>query len=129
MHDRRSGDRVEVAAVPSPALSRHEQDELFGVAVTAGLECGVMMITGSEPSGVVPPDFYGRLAADLRSNGCRALADLTGPEWGFAQFGHVVDHVLVRGAELGRTAVWPKERRRLGGVLLSDHAPIEAEIA
>jgi 1-phosphofructokinase len=79
VHDRRSGDRVEVAAVPSPALSRHEQDELFGVAVTAGLECGVMMITGSEPSGVVPPDFYGRLAADLRSNGCRALADLTGP--------------------------------------------------
>jgi 1-phosphofructokinase len=78
IHDRRSGERVELAAVPSPALNRHELDELFGVAVTAGLECGVLLLTGSSPQ-VVPPDFYGRLAADLRNNGCRVLADLTGP--------------------------------------------------
>ena len=70
------------------------------------------------------------IAGDLnvRSGRSRTLAELTGPEWGFAQFGHGVDHVLVRGAELGRTAVWPEERRRLDGLLLSDHAPIEAEI-
>lgn len=79
VHDRRNGERVEVAAVPSPALSRHEQDELFGVAVTAGLECGVMLLTGSEPADVVPADVYRRLARDLTRNGCQALADLTGP--------------------------------------------------
>lgn len=79
IHDRRNGERVEVAAVPSPALSRHEQDELFGVAVTAGLECGVMLLTGSEPADVVPADVYRRLARDLTRNGCQALADLTGP--------------------------------------------------
>jgi 1-phosphofructokinase len=78
VHDRRSGERVEVAAVASPALSRHEQDELFGVAVTAGLECGVMLLSGSDPGGVVPPELYQRLAGDLRRNGCRVLADLTG---------------------------------------------------
>jgi 1-phosphofructokinase len=78
VHDRRSGERVEVAAVPSPALSRHEQDELFGVAVTAGLECGVMLLTGSDPADVLPPDLYERLAGDLRRNGCRVLADLCG---------------------------------------------------
>jgi 1-phosphofructokinase len=78
LHDRRNGKRVEVAAVPSPPLSRHEQDELFGVAVTAGLECEVMMLTGSEPDDVVPADVYRRLAGDLRRNGCRVLADLTG---------------------------------------------------
>jgi len=78
VHDRRNGERIEVAAVPSPPLSRHEQDELFGVAVTAGLECGVMLLTGSEPDDVVPTDVYRRLAGDLRRNGCRVLADLTG---------------------------------------------------
>jgi 1-phosphofructokinase len=79
IHDRRNGERVQVAAVPSPALSRHEQDELFGVAVTAGLECGVMLLTWSEPADVVPADVYRRLARDLTRNGCQALADLTGP--------------------------------------------------
>jgi 1-phosphofructokinase len=79
VHDRRSGERVELAAVPSPPLSRHEEDELYGIAVTAGLECGVMLLTGSDPADVVPQDLYGRLAADLRGNGCRVLADLTGP--------------------------------------------------
>jgi 1-phosphofructokinase len=78
VHDRRNGERVEVAAVPSPPLSRHEQDELFGVAVTAGLECKVMLLTGSEPDDVVPGDVYRRLAGDLRRNGARVLADLTG---------------------------------------------------
>lgn len=79
VHDRRKGERVELAAVPSPALTRHEQDELFSVAVTAGLECGVMLLTGSDPDDVVPSDVYRRLAGDLRGNGCRVLADLTGP--------------------------------------------------
>jgi 1-phosphofructokinase len=79
VHDRRNGERVEVAAVPSPPLSRHEQDELFSVAVTAGLECKVMLLTGSEPDDVMPTDVYRRLAGDLRRNGSRVLADLTGP--------------------------------------------------
>jgi 1-phosphofructokinase len=78
VHDRRSGERVEVAAAASPALSRHEQDELFGVAVTAGLECGVMALTGTQPAEVVPAQLYGRLASDLRGNGARVLADLSG---------------------------------------------------
>ena len=77
VHDRRNGKRVEVAAVASPPLSRHEEDELFGVAVTAGLECGVMLLTGSDPDDVVPADVYRRLAGDLRRNGCTVLADLT----------------------------------------------------
>jgi 1-phosphofructokinase len=79
VHDRRSGQRVEVAAAPSPPLSRHEQDELFGIAVTAGLECGLMLLTGADPHHVLPADLYTRLAADLRANECRTLADLTGP--------------------------------------------------
>jgi endonuclease/exonuclease/phosphatase family metal-dependent hydrolase len=38
-----------------------------------------------------------------------------------------IDQVLVRGLELLRQpAPWPDERRRLGAMLLSDHAPVEA---
>lgn len=81
--------------------------------------------------GLAAPSEPVVIAGDLnvRTGNSQTLADLTGPEWGFAHFGHGVDHVLVRGADLGRRATWPEERRRLGGVLLSDHAPIEAEIA
>ena len=40
-----------------------------------------------------------------------------------------IDQVLVRRLQLARgPEAWPRERRRLGGVLLSDHAPVEAEV-
>jgi endonuclease/exonuclease/phosphatase family metal-dependent hydrolase len=41
-----------------------------------------------------------------------------------------IDQVLVRGLGLERgPAAWPDERRRSNGVLLSDHAPVEAIVA
>jgi endonuclease/exonuclease/phosphatase family metal-dependent hydrolase len=41
-----------------------------------------------------------------------------------------IDQLLVRGLELERgPEVWPDERRRIDGVLLSDHAPVEAVVA
>ena len=59
----------------------------------------------------------------------RTLADLTSPEWGFSALGPKLDQVLVRGAEAGPVEVWPVERRRVEGRLLSDHAPVEVEVA
>jgi endonuclease/exonuclease/phosphatase family metal-dependent hydrolase len=47
---------------------------------------------------------------------------------GFSPPGPGIDHVLVRGAEAGPLRVWPEERRRQNGRLLSDHAPVELEI-
>ena len=58
----------------------------------------------------------------------RTLADLTEGEWGFSQPSPGLDQVLVRGAQTGPPAVWPRERRLVGGRLLSDHAPVEVEI-
>jgi endonuclease/exonuclease/phosphatase family metal-dependent hydrolase len=58
----------------------------------------------------------------------RTLADLTGPEWGFSGGGPGIDHVLVRGMKAGACEPWPPERRRVGGRLLSDHAPVEVRI-
>jgi endonuclease/exonuclease/phosphatase family metal-dependent hydrolase len=41
-----------------------------------------------------------------------------------------IDQILVRGLELERgPEAWPKERRRVGGALLSDHEPVEAVVA
>lgn len=41
-----------------------------------------------------------------------------------------IDQLLVRGLEFERGPdVWPEERRRVEGKLLSDHAPVEAVVA
>jgi endonuclease/exonuclease/phosphatase family metal-dependent hydrolase len=47
---------------------------------------------------------------------------------GYSDPGPRIDHLLVRGAEWSPLRVWPDERRRRDGILLSDHAPIELEI-
>lgn len=56
------------------------------------------------------------------------MRELTGAEWGFSEAGPGIDHVLVRGAEASTPRRWPTERRRVGGHLLSDHAPVEVDI-
>jgi endonuclease/exonuclease/phosphatase family metal-dependent hydrolase len=47
---------------------------------------------------------------------------------GFSDPGPGIDHLIVRGGLPGPVSVWPDERRRQDGMLLSDHAPIELEI-
>jgi endonuclease/exonuclease/phosphatase family metal-dependent hydrolase len=47
---------------------------------------------------------------------------------GFSSAGPGIDHVLVRGAEVSEYDRWPRERRRLGRLLLSDHTPVEVRI-
>ena len=39
-----------------------------------------------------------------------------------------IDDILVRGAEVTPLDVWPLERRRQNGVVLSDHAPVELSL-
>ena len=48
--------------------------------------------------------------------------------YGFDQAGWGIDHILVRGPPVGEQRSWPEERRRLEGVLVSDHAPVEREV-
>lgn len=49
--------------------------------------------------------------------------------WGFHGGGHRVDHVVARGLAVSGLAAWPGERRRRGGALLSDHAPVDATVS
>jgi hypothetical protein len=77
---------------------------------------------------VAAPGDIAVLAGDfnLRHGTSRALGDLAG--WGFTKAGPGIDHVLVRGARSGPEQRWPEERRRIAGMLVSDHAPVEVTI-
>ncbi len=79
VQDRRGGERVDIAEVVGDPLTRHELDELYGIALTEGLRARVAVLSGP-PAGahVVPPEVYRRLASDLSRNGCLVLADLSG---------------------------------------------------
>jgi endonuclease/exonuclease/phosphatase family metal-dependent hydrolase len=64
---------------------------------------------------------------------CVLVGDFNAPRFAPAGFSGVIegiDQILVRGLEFERPpAPWEPDRRRLGALLLSDHAPVEAVIA
>jgi endonuclease/exonuclease/phosphatase family metal-dependent hydrolase len=75
------------------------------------------------------PDDVVVLAGDFNlTAAASAMRELTGSEWGFSEAAPGIDHVLVRGAEASSPRRWPTDRRRVGGQLLSDHAPVELDI-
>jgi endonuclease/exonuclease/phosphatase family metal-dependent hydrolase len=50
-------------------------------------------------------------------------------EWGLSRpLAGSIDQILVRGAPSTPPEAWPEERRRVGGRLLSDHAPVELRV-
>jgi endonuclease/exonuclease/phosphatase family metal-dependent hydrolase len=82
--------------------------------------------------GMARPDEPVLLCGDfnLSVRNSRTLADLASREWGFeGPTATGIDHVLARGLEAGAPRVWPKEARMLDGRVLSDHAPVEREVA
>lgn len=48
---------------------------------------------------------------------------------GFSEPGPGIDHIVVRGLEASQLEVWPDERRRVRGLVLSDHAPVELSVS
>ncbi|GIG90293.1 1-phosphofructokinase [Plantactinospora endophytica] len=78
VHDRRDGSRQEIASVLGHPLARHELDELYNLALSEGLSAEVSILSGPAHPGMVAPDIYRRLAADLGHNGSRVVADLSG---------------------------------------------------
>jgi 1-phosphofructokinase len=78
VHDRRSGQRQVVAEMAPSALGRHDVDALYAAALAAGLAARVCVLGGPSGPGVPPPEFYRRLARDLRANGKLVVADLSG---------------------------------------------------
>jgi 1-phosphofructokinase len=78
IHVRRHGVRQQLARTECKHLSRHEADELYGLALSAGLDARVALLTGVDPADVIESEIYRRLAGDLRNNGVQVIADLSG---------------------------------------------------
>jgi endonuclease/exonuclease/phosphatase family metal-dependent hydrolase len=75
------------------------------------------------------------LAADFVAGAerCILCGDFNVPAYAINDFSEPIDgidQILVRGLEFeSPPQAWPLRRRRVNGALLSDHAPVEAEIA
>lgn len=78
VHDRGREGHVTVGETRSPSLARHEADALYAAMVSAALQASLAILTGPLSEEVIDPDFYRRLAGDLRRNGCTVAADLSG---------------------------------------------------
>ncbi len=78
VHDRRGGGRSEIVRIAPEPVGRHELDDLYGAVLVAALDVDVVVLGGAEPAGVIPADFFGRLASDLRAAGRAVVADLSG---------------------------------------------------
>lgn len=80
IHDRRGGERTEIAAMAPEPLSRHDVDDLYNGVLVGALDATVTVLAGpgiSDPP-PFPPEIYARLTADLRANGRTVVADLSG---------------------------------------------------
>lgn len=80
VHDRRSGEREQIAKSPIPALDRHELDDIYGRVLEVAGAAGLCVVTGRYPGDRWPLRFYERLGADLKAVGARAVGDLHGDE-------------------------------------------------
>lgn len=78
VHDRRGGERTEVARMVPTPLGRHELDDLFGTVLVEALDADVCVIAGAHPATTIPASFFARLTGDLRDAGHLAVADLSG---------------------------------------------------
>lgn len=89
-------------------------DHEVGAAEIRRAEAFVAALAGELPA-VLAGDF------NLRAGELDAL-----PGW--TELGGGIDHVLVRGLVASPLEAWPEERRRYGGRVLSDHAPVEVTV-
>lgn len=78
VHDRRDGSRSEMVEMLPDALSRHELDDLYELALVEGIRAGTAVLSGPSDDRVLPHDTYYRLTTDLTSNDCRVIVDLAG---------------------------------------------------
>ncbi|WP_285637965.1 PfkB family carbohydrate kinase [Lentzea sp. NBRC 102530] len=78
VHDRRDGSRSEMVEMLPDALSRHELDDVYELALVEGMRAGTAVLSGPSDDRVLPHETYFRLTSDLTSNGCRVIVDLAG---------------------------------------------------
>ena len=78
VHDRRGGDRTVVAQTPPDPLDRHGVDDLYGAALVAAIDTGLLAMAGPTSWELLTAGFYERLAGDARRAGVQVVADVSG---------------------------------------------------
>jgi 1-phosphofructokinase len=125
VHDRRGGERVPVIESGGDPLARHELDELYGLTLRTGLDAHLVILSGPHGEGIVPADFYRRLAADLRTAEVPVIVDLAGERLDAALEGGVTavkvsdeelrdDGRVTEGADLSQLVGAMRELRTAG---------------
>lgn len=100
VHDRRSGDRIELARSAPGVLNRHELDDLYGRVLEVGIATGIAVITGRQEDHGFPLQAFSRLSADLESTEVTVLGDLHGDELAALLEGGQIHTVKVSDEEL-----------------------------
>lgn len=78
IHDRRGGERAQIAEMRPARLDRHEVDDLLDALLTEGMRCGTVALTGLRDGEVFDPALYGTVVRDLAANGVEIIADVAG---------------------------------------------------
>lgn len=100
VHDRRGGDRDQLAEARSPELNRHEIDDLFAKTLQHALGARLCVVTGRRPGDTLPLDFYRRLSIDFAAADVRAVGDFHGEELDAYLEGGNLDSLKVSDEEL-----------------------------
>jgi 1-phosphofructokinase len=103
VHDRRTGDRTPIADTKPATLDRHAVDDLFGAALVAGADTGLLAVAGPPTPSLLTDGFYERLVTDARHAGATVVADVSGA---------TLDEVLAAGIDVVKVS--SEELRRDG---------------
>lgn len=102
VHDRRHGERRELATTEAAGMSRHELDELYGVTFARAMACGLAVLTGTAAGWKLPRHFLHRLSSDLVSTGVATIADLHGEDLSAVLEGGSIDVLKVSDDDLAQ---------------------------
>lgn len=80
VHDRRSGERHEVARSRPPSLDRHERDALYNATLKHALATRLCVMTGKFPGDALPVSLFERFGADFQEAQVSTVGDLHGDE-------------------------------------------------
>ncbi len=80
VHDRREGERSEVAAFASVPLGRHAEDDLVSATIACALGEPVVAICGTNLEANVDPSVFQNVCHNLNQGGSTIVADLSGDE-------------------------------------------------
>lgn len=75
VHDRRSGERLEILEVEEPTLDRHDANDLYSITLETALTSAAVVLTAAS-GGLLDAEAYRRLVTDLNAQQIPIFADL-----------------------------------------------------